>query len=201
MDKLQHQQCETCDGSGSILDQRRTPTTCPTCSGRGQSSSWAGVWWSVTHEINDLSILERQLERVFRLMWNGLIVVFAGAGIFLGVRELLGAAQHAQFATTLISQSWIMAALWFGLLSLCFLIYRLVRENGESIPAVPVAQSRPHAWAQTHDLWDVLSPTTKTVLERAWHVAQFDGDRWVTSTHIIQSLVEVPTIASMIVRL
>jgi ATP-dependent Clp protease ATP-binding subunit ClpC len=134
-------------------------------------------------------------------MWNGIIIAFAVTGIFLGVRELLGAAQHAQFATTLVSQSWVMAALWFGILSACFLIYRLARERVRSIPSASDRAPRQHTWTTLEDLWSVCTPETQTVLERAWHVAQHDGDRSVTVVHILQSLTDVPRIASMFARL
>ena len=194
--------CHNCHGSGSLLDQRGQVLLCPTCLGRGMRTMWQGAWWSFGHELNDLSILERQLEKLFSRLWNILIALFAGFGLFLGGRELVAAYQHGLFGVTIVSQSWVMAAWWLGILSLCFLIYRLLRQHTAHIPQTPEHQGQPtENWVKNIDLWAVSSPMTKVVLERAWHIARHDGDRWVTSIHLVQSLVEVPTIGSMFLRL
>lgn len=163
---------------------------------------WQGGWWSFNHELSDLSILERQLEQLFHRLWDFLISLFVIFGVYLGGRELLAGYQHGQFGVTLVSRSWVMAAWWFGLLSACFLIYRFARQRTEKIPYVAEHQATStEDWLKTKDLWSVSSPAMKKVIERAWHIARHDGDRWLTSVHMLQSLVEEPAIGSMFLRL
>ncbi len=198
--------CPTCQGWGVIKNQRDVLVDCPTCHGPGMAAWWSGQWWSWTHPLSELSILERRLEHVLRALFSTLLFVFALTGLFLGGRMLLEASARGEVWLALSASSWPMASLWFGLLCGLFLIYRLERDATmyPKIPAPggPTASPMP-AWSSKsfRDIADVTNEAARRVLEHAWRRAAADRREQVTPSHVLWALSALPEVASMLVRL
>lgn len=178
---------------------------CPTCGGPGVVAWWAGKWWSWQHPITDLSILERHMERALSAMVSIIVFLFALGGGFFGGRALLDALATGQTWEVLLTPSWPMGTLWFGVLCVCYLIYRIERDL-TMFPVIPTRTTdEPTApeWSerQTGDIARVCTEPTLRVLEHAWRMVKAHRREGLSPLHILAALSTRPDIESMLIRL
>lgn len=198
--------CATCQGFGFLKNQRGAYVSCPTCAGPGIIAWWADRWWSWEHPITELSILERRLEHVVRALVSALLMVFVLAGLFFGGRELADALSAGQAWQAILTPSWPMATLWFGLLCAMYLVYRLERD-ATMFPKITPATGTPMpdapTWTgpQVRDISAVCSEQTLRVLEHAWRIVQSHQREALSPLHVLSALSSTPEVSSMLVRL
>lgn len=202
------QSCPTCGGSGTVRDQRQAWSACPTCRGAGTAVWLGGQWWAWRHPLNDLSILERRVERILRTLVNITLAVFCVGSLFVGGTIILQAVDWANVPSELVTQGPGPTIWWLGVLFGLYLIYRLVRAR-DLRPMIPLtlAEVPPPAttpWGAPKDLRDfspLFASAAMTIIERAWQLAfQHRGEN-VTPLHILDILRLHPAVASMIVRI
>jgi len=197
--------CAMCQGFGLIKNQRNVLSDCPTCKGLGTAAWWAGKWWSWQHPITELSILERHLERTLSALVSALFFLFALSGIFLGGRELMSAVSEGRVWEVLLTPSWPMGTLWFGLLSAFYLVYRIERD-ATMFPKIPVATSDTQTapeWNEKNmgDIAQVCNEATMRVLEHAWRMVKAHQREGLSPLHILAALSTTREVESMLVRL
>lgn len=199
--------CTGCHGDGILRDQRGAPIACPVCHGDGAAFWLAGRWWAWRHPINELSILERHLERIVTLVISAFLFIVAFAGVFVGGQKLVPAYEHGGLLTTVLSRDWSMAAWWLGLVAAMYLTYRLERDRTlfAKIPVVvqEVAVGTTVPWddKKTADMSVVFQEESINMLERAWRLAKDGHSAALTPLHLLVTLTTVPAVASMMVRM
>lgn len=197
--------CNICRGFGYLKNQRGVVTDCPTCKGSGLVSWWAGKWWSWQHPISELSILERYLERTVSALVSALLFCFALSGVFFGGRELLDAIAQGTVWQVLLTPSWPMGTLWFGLLSTCYLVYRIERDLTmfPKIPLITGTSIGTPDWQVKNmgDIAAVCNEATLRVLEHAWRMAKTHQRENLSPLHILAALSTTREVESMLIRL
>lgn len=198
--------CPTCQGSGTIKNQRGDLVDCPTCKGPGVVAWWSGQWWSWQHPITELSIMERHAEHTVKGLVSALLFVFSLIGLFLGGRQIFDSIGSAGVGQALLDSSWPMAAFWLGLLCAMYLIYRIERDATmfPTIPAAkPLAPPAEPDWhdAAMKDIAAVCNEATMRVMEHAWRMVKAHGREGLSPLHILAALSATPAVGSMLVRL
>lgn len=198
--------CPTCDGQGTVTNQRGWPVACATCAGVG-TAIWRGQrWWAWRLPISELSITERHLEKVVNAILNGFLMVLVGLGGLTGGRVLFEAAVAGDLLATLVARSWPLAAGWLGLFAACYLVYRLLRD-WYLYPRIPSSTQPPPAgdpWADQRWLADIASIMTeegRQVLDDAWRLAKSNRRLTLEPVHVVSLMLAKPAIASMVVRM
>lgn len=197
--------CDQCQGFGYIKNQRGALIDCPTCKGPGVVAWWADRWWSWQHPITELSILERHLERMLSILVSGLLFFFMLSGGFFGGRALLEAITQGTVWQVILTPSWPMGTLWFGLLSAFYLVYRIERDL-TMFPTIPTATtmsaSEPDWNEKTMgDIAQVCNEATMRVLEHAWRMVKAHQREALSPLHILAALSATREVESMLVRL
>ena len=198
-------QCQNCLGFGYLKKQRDVLIDCPTCTDEGMLAWWSGKWWSWQHPITELSILERHLERTLSALVSALFFIFALSGLFFGGRALMTAIAHGTVWQVLLTPSWPMGTLWFGLLSVFYLVYRLERDL-TMFPIIPAATSTAMTapdWNEktSGDIAKICNEATLRVLEHAWRMVKAHQRQELSPLHILAALSTTREVASMLVRL
>ncbi len=198
--------CPTCQGAGTLKNQRNALVDCPTCADLGVVAWWAGKWWSWQHPITELSILERHLEHTVKGLLSALLVVFAVSGLYIGGQHLYHAIYVGTVLTELLAPSWPMATFWFGLVCALYLVYRLERD-ATMFPTIPhAAVVTPPAdldWKelQSGDIATICTEATLKVLEHAWRMVKAHHREGLSPLHILAAMSVTPEVESMLVRL
>lgn len=198
--------CPTCRGFGALKNQHGTLVPCPTCKGPAVAAWWSDTWWSWQHPITELSILERHLEHTVKGLVSALLFVFVVAGLFFGGRQLMDAFLYSEAWNVLLTPSWPMATLWFGLLCAMYLIYRLERDL-TMYPRIPAATIAPPAtnlpWNApgAGDIATVCTEATIRVMEHAWRMVKAHRREALSPLHILSALSTTREVESMLVRL
>lgn len=197
--------CVTCRGFGYIKNQRDIFITCPTCKGPGVAGWWSGRWWSWRHPLTEVSIFERHLERTVSALVSALMFCFAISGGYFGGRELFNAIEQGQVWEVLLTPSWPMGTLWFGLLAAFYLVYRIERDL-TMFPTIPPpdAVSAPTVDWQEKNLGDIASvcnEATFRILEHAWRMVKAHKREALSPLHILAALSTTKEVESMLVRL
>lgn len=198
--------CPTCAGAGNFVDQHQQLGVCPTCRGIGVATWWSGRWWVWRHPLNDLSLLERRLEKIIGVLLNIGLGVVAAAGIGFAVPTVLSGISVGELLQTLLSRSWLMTVGWLGLLAGQFLLFRILRArtNFASIPSSTPAVATGIAWeasARPDDVAATMTDETLIILERAWLMAKAGHQKTVEPLHLLVTASERPSVGSMFVRL
>lgn len=198
--------CPNCQGQGYIKNQRNVLTDCPVCHGIGMAAWWANRWWSWQHPITELSILERRLEHVVKGLLSALLLVFVLVGIGFGGQELYNAIYAGTVWQVVLTPSWPMGTLWFGLLCGMYLFYRLERDL-TMFPTIPVEEQPTPVptvdWndKEVHDIATVCTEETLRVMEHAWRMVKQHQREGLSPLHILYALSTIRDVESMMVRL
>lgn len=200
------ERCPTCTGFGALKNQRGLLIDCPTCTGPGVVTWWAGKWWSWQHPVTELSILERRLEHIVKGLVSALLFVFVLSGLYFGGRRLADAYAGGELWQVLLTPSWPLATLWFGLLCAMYLIYRLERDR-TMFPKIPVATLQTPSpsvdWnlKTMGDIATVCNEMTLRVIELAWRMVQAHKREGLSPLHILSALSTTREVESVLVRL
>ncbi len=198
--------CPNCKGFGILKDQRGSYISCPTCAGPGVAAWWAGRWWSWQHPLTEYSIYERHLERNVKALWSALLFVFTLTSIFFGGRELWAAITGERVWQAILTQTWPMALLWFGLLCAMYLYYRIERD-ATMFPKIPAASLQPvpevTEWNERAmgDIATICNEATLRILEHAWRMVKAHGREGLSPLHILSALSATREVESMLIRL
>ncbi len=166
---------------------------------------WSGKWWTWQHPITELSILERHLERTISGLVSALFFCFALSGGFFGGRALFEAINQGTVWQVLLTPSWPMGTLWFGLLSMFYLVYRIERDLTmfPTIPAETTSTSGEPNWHEKSlaDISTVCNESTMRVIEHAWRMVKAHQREGLSPLHILAALSTTREVESMLVRL
>ncbi len=194
--------CTACGG-----DPRRS-TDCKSCGGAGVGIAGEDGFLVWSQSVDEFTAAFRKVKRNVNAVIHMMLLVFgAGALVALvcGIATLpdITSAESWDFW---ISGSWLMSVFWIGLLSDCFLIFRLSEFTKESkqLPnwgKLRSATEKPSEKTFRFDVSPYFLPEAVDVIESAYHLAKTFNRTEVTSNALFASALASPVGGLFLVRL